>query len=346
MPVLEQAVDQGLGTSQKLRPEPFVQRWALRAAIVLLLGAAGTSRLQAQPSPMANAFNPAVLNSYESAFYTSVGEIKPALRAVLNAEQRRRLDEVEIVFEREDAFAFGATAFIDRRGKRIIRFSAGFIVGLLQADFAYGAATLAALRGIDPGARQRVPSFAGAMARAVFDPSARSQGSFRSYPSFWKHFGWSDERMRNLMSDPEWERIVGGTVTSSFGFILAHEIAHHLHDHPRLSGPVYDEEVQADITAAALATAIGLDPSSTFGSFAFIDGVTEHIGQSSHPAALCRVSYVAAVAAKARVGNAAAMSRLTPAQRREIRDHHETTRSNLRQQIQNGCPRQFGSILG
>jgi hypothetical protein len=199
--------------------------------------------------------------------------------------ERRILREIDIRIPMDQNIT-RVQSFRDERGQRIIEMSFGFlkVITLLSQYCVFADAT---------GDLEKFDAYVDYVNEMV-DRNERMLGKDH-IKSFQEYAEIPAEKWDAIANGDDYWRNVGLLTASAIGFILTHEIGHHVFDHvDRPQRPPEESrlvEAQADRYAVALTMKMGISPLGALPALAFF---ATHEGQvvesdATHPLALCRV---------------------------------------------------------
>jgi hypothetical protein len=199
--------------------------------------------------------------------------------------ERRTLREIDIRIPM-DYNVTRVQAFRDERGQRIIEMSFGFLGIITQlSEYCYFASESGDFEKFD------------AYVDYVNEMVDRNERMLRKdhIKSFQEYAEITAEKWDAIAGRDDYWRNVGVLTASAIGFILTHEIGHHVFDHvdrpPRSPVESRRYEAQADRYAVALTLKMGISALGAMPALAFF---ATHEGErvtsdATHPLALCRL---------------------------------------------------------
>jgi hypothetical protein len=257
------------------------------SAFALALLSAGAAAPQSPPDPISDA---RYLRQLSDAMYrTLYDRLTPELWPLMSARERRVADEITFDFPRVPGIL---AAFADRRGgERIVVVSAGHMA---LAHFTLDASLLGFHFRL-PG--DEVSPYIDYLAEtATYNQSrALRRRSIEPFESFEAFAGLDAGAAAAIRNTPEFQGGITEGLVNYLGFVVAHEIGHHVHgDVDRRERSLAKRRVQeakADAFAMKMLAGAGYNPFvglATMTFFAVLEGDPAEQAPGDHPPAICR----------------------------------------------------------
>jgi len=223
----------------------------------------------------------------ENTAATVVGRVIP----LLSADQQALARKVKIRIKDNSWDLFGTIA--DKEGDtRVIVIPLGLVVTLDWIDTAVAAQ---AVNGVD---MQVLSSYVSALNRTINQDLIRINAKVapNPLPVFPAYAHLPQDEWFRMISTPEFARTKDAIKLSSFGFLVLHELAHHIEPDAFATVDVFKREPFADKFAARWSVAADLNPLAAIYTVLFFaslegDESARAGGVGGYPPAICRAAY-------------------------------------------------------